>query len=210
MYGLLSKLILTKKLQFAQGKIIGFDIPFSFVPMVSLKQMTDDAINSGSKGITDLYFYGWVYGFVVTKNMIRLFNLKKFEERYKTTMDIIGVLGYGDYQTLSFKRGDYSKFKVLGNPFALLYHPSNKLVCHYIRGMEAGGGTLVHETLMDNIEFECAATNGQYCIHANLNQSNIDNLDKNLANSQIDRDYVKKRQKKLLEEQGYKPADFGF
>ncbi|MCH7902708.1 hypothetical protein IIC68_03060, partial [archaeon] len=162
MYSLLSKLLITGKIKFELGKITAFSDPFALIDLHSLKEMTNDAMDDGIKSITNLYFYGWAYGYNITKNMIRMLKLKKFEERYKVSMDIVTLLGFGDYKTLKFKRGIEAHFKVIANPFALLYHPSNKFVCHYIRGMEAGGGTLVHEKLMDNIEFECAAVNGKY------------------------------------------------
>ena len=209
MYSLLSKLLVTGKIKFEAGKISAFNDPFALIDLQSLKEMTDDAKEGGIRTISNLYFYGWVYGYNTTKNMLKLLKLKKFEERYKVSMDVIGLLGFGDYKTLSFKRADHAKFKVLGNPFALLYHPSNDLVCHYIRGMEAGGGSWVHETLIDNIEFECAAVNGSHCIHANLNQEHIDELDKKLVSSQLDRQYVRARQKKLVEEEGDDPNLFG-
>jgi len=209
MYAYLTKLIISKKLQFTQGKILCFDVPFALIPMESIKYMTDDGIKRGIRGITDVYFYGWVYGFIVTKNMIRLMNLRKFEERYKVSMDVVGVIGFGDYKTESFKRGVHAQFKVLGNPFALEYHPSEDFVCHYLRGMEAGGGTLVHETLMDCIEFDCAAKNGQYCIHANLNLEELEKVDKKLIATQIDFKYVRPKQKALLETHGYNPKDYG-
>lgn len=209
MYSLLSKLLITGKIKFELGQITAFNDPFALIDLYSLKEMTNDAMDGGLKSITDLYFYGWVYGYNITKNMIKLLKLKKFEERYKISMDIIGLLGFGDYKTTKFAKGIEANFKVLRNPFALLYHPNHNLVCHYSRGMEAGGGTLVHETLMDNIEFECAAVNGNYCTHANFNQEKLDLIDKSLINSQIDRVYMKKRQKRLIEEAGDDPSKFG-
>jgi predicted hydrocarbon binding protein len=175
--------------------------------MKSLRAMTDDAMERGIRAITDLYFYGWVYGVFTTKELVNSFKLKKFEERYKISMDIIGVLGIGDYQTLEFQRAKFAKFKVIKDPFPLQYYPSDKFVCHYIRGMEAGGGTLVHEIIMQNIEFECAAKNNDYCVHTNLNLEELDKVDKKLVSSQIDLDYVLKRQRKILEEAGFNPDD---
>ncbi|PIU21320.1 MAG: hypothetical protein COT15_03100 [Candidatus Diapherotrites archaeon CG08_land_8_20_14_0_20_34_12] len=209
MYTLLSKLLLTGKLKFEQGKIVAFDEPFALVPMVSLKKITDDAIAKGQQNIQDVYLEGWIYGLAVTKNLIKLFNLKKFEERYKIAMDIIGVIGFGDYQTLSFKRADHAKFRVIGNPFAKLYYPSKGLkICHYIRGMEAGGGTLVHETIMNNIEFECASETGNDCIHANLAKHRLAEIDKSLVESQLDLNYLLPKQAKILETYGYNPKEF--
>jgi len=209
MYGLLSKLLVSGKLKFEQGRITAFKDPFALIDLYSLKEITDDALEGGIKEISNLYFYGWVYGYHTTKNMIELLKLKQFEERYKISMDVIGLLGFGDYQTLSFKRADHAKFKVIQNPFALLYHPSDKSVCHYIRGMEAGGGTLVHGTLIDNVEFECAAKNGKYCIHANLNQKNLAAVDKSVLDSQLDLDLIKTRQRKFIKEMGDDPKKLG-
>lgn len=209
MYGILSKLLITGKLKFTNGKIIGFDLPFGLIPMSSIKSMTDDVMKKGIKDISDLYFHGWVYGYTVTKNLVKLLNLKKFEERYKVAMDIVGVVGFGDYRTLSFKQADHAKFKVLGNPFALQYYPSNKFVCHYLRGMEAGGGCWVHEILINNIEFECAAITGSNCLHMNLSPARIAEVDKKLLKSQLDIDYVIKREKEFIKDCGDDPSFFG-
>lgn len=210
MYALLSKLLLSGKLKFEHGKIIAFDEPFGLIPMISLKKITDDAIARGPKGILDLYLEGWIYGLAITKNLIRMFKLKKFEERYKVAMDIVGVVGFGDYQTLSFKRADHAKFKVVGNPFAKLYYPSKgQKICHYLRGMEAGGGTLVHETIMNNIEFECASETGNDCLHANLAKHRLAEVDEKLVKSQLDLDYLLPKQAEILKRYGYDPKEFG-
>lgn len=208
-YRLLTKLLISGKVKFTAGKIIAFDNYFALVPLLFIKEMTDDAMKLGKKAINDLYFYGWLYGLATTKDIVRIFKLRKFEERYKVCMDIIGVLGFGDYKTLSFKRADHAKFKVLDNPFAKQYYPSDKLVCHFLRGVEAGGGTLVHEILINNIEFECTAGNRIYCLHSNLSPENIDKLDKRLVDSQLDRQYLLKKQKEVMERYGYNPSDFG-
>ena len=76
--------------------------------------------------------------------------------------------------------------------------------------MEAGGGTIVHEVLINNLEFECAAINGKYCLHANLSQDNIDKSDKKLISSQLDRKYLRKRQEQVLKETGNDPSKYGF
>jgi len=212
MYAFLSKLLISGKLKFDQGKILAFDEPFTLVPMVSIKEMTNDAINGGIKEISDLYYYGWVYGYTVTKELIKLFVLKKFEERYKISMDVASMVGFGDYTTLSFKRGEHAKFQIHKNPFAMQYYQSKQKImcCHYLRGMEAGGGTLVHETLMNNIEFECTAINGQNCIHANLNEDKWKQVPSELLDSQLDIEYLRKRQKEFVISMGDDPANLYF
>jgi len=209
MYGLISKLLISGNLKFEPGRITVFTNSFSLIDMFALKKMTDDAEAEGIKGISDLYFYGWAFGYHTTRKIIELLKLRKFEERYKITMDVIGLLGFGDYKTTSFKHAEHANFKVLGNPFAHQYYPGKKFVCHYIRGMEAGGGSLVHESHFDNIEFDCEAVNGSFCHHQNLSQENMDKVDKKLIKSQIDRPYVKKRQIEVIEEIGDDPSNIG-
>lgn len=208
MYGLLTKLLISGKLKFKEGEIILFDEPIAFVPMVSIMQMTRDAIEKGKRAINDLYFYGWVYGYVVTLAMVKKFKLKKFEERYKVAMDIASLCGFGDYKTLSFRPG-HSHFKVLENPFALEFYPSKQMIDHYLRGMNAGGGTLVHEEIINCIEFECTAINGSYCLMDNVNKKEMDKFDQKLVNSQIDYEYLLERQKKLIIECKEKPEEYG-
>jgi len=208
MYGLLTKLIISKQLKFEEGEIILFGEPIAFVPMISLIHMTRDAIKKGKKAIYDLYHYGWVYGYVVTLAMVKKFGLKKFEERYKVSMDIASLCGFGDYKTLNFVKG-HSNFKVLKNPFALEFYPSKKLVDHYLRGMNAGGGTLVHMKIINCIEFKCAAQNGSFCRFENMEKKVLDKVDKKLVKSQLDYNYLLKKQEALIEECKEKPEDYG-
>ncbi|MCX8158158.1 MAG: hypothetical protein N3D73_00660 [Candidatus Diapherotrites archaeon] len=207
--GTLAKLLLGRKIKFEQGKIIAFDLPFFLCSMETIKEMTRDALKKDIKALTDLYFYGWVYGFVVTKNIVNQLKLKKFEERYKVCMDIMSVLGFGDYQTLSFKRADHAKFKVIGNPFALQFYKNDNIFCYFVRGIESGGGCWVHETLMNNVEFECAAQNGQYCLHANLAPHRIAELGEEFIKKQFDLSYLIEKETKFMKDFGEDPAFFG-
>ena len=202
MYAFLSKLLISGKLKFSEGRITAFEEPFSLVPMVSIKAMTDDAISEGIKAISDLYYYGWIYGYEVTKELVNIFKLKKFEERYQISMQVASMVGFGDFKTQMFERAKIADFKVLKNPFALQYYKSDAHVCHYLRGMEAGGGTIVHETIINNIEFECTCNNGEFCHHKNLNQSLMEQVDKKLLNEQLDLDYVLKRERDYISKVG--------
>lgn len=207
MYGFLSKLIISKQLKFNEGEIVLFGEPIAFMPMASLFYMTKDAIKNGKKAINDLYYYGWVYGYVLTLAMVKKFGLRKFEERYKVSMDIASLCGFGDYKTLDFVKG-HSNFKVLKNPFALEFYPSKNMVDHYLRGMNAGGGSLVHMKIINCIEFECAAKNGSYCRFENLDKKRLDKVDKKLVDSQLDYKYLLKKQKTLIEDCKEKVEDY--
>jgi hypothetical protein len=150
--------------------------------------MTEDAMNEGLDGVSKLYFEGWVYGFMITKNLVELYHLKKFEERYKVTMDITALCGFGSYKTLEFEKAHHSKFKIIQNPLALLFHGEGRheKIDHYLRGMNAGGGTIVHERMVSCIELECAAENGSHCLHLNCIDSLKDQLPQDLVSSQYD------------------------
>jgi hypothetical protein len=208
MYGLITKLLVSGKLKFKEGEIDIFGEPFAFVPMASIIQMTRDAMKEGKRSINKLYFYGWVYGFVVTLGMVKKFKLKKFEERYKISMDIAALVGFGDYQTLNFKPG-HSHFKTIKNPFALEFYPSKVLVDHYLRGMNAGGGAVVHEEIMNCIESKCAAQNGSFCLFDNASPDEMDKLDQKLVKSQLEYNYLLKRQRELILECREKPKKYG-
>jgi hypothetical protein len=205
MYGFLTKLVLSKRLKLEEGKITIFDEPFAFVPMVSLVQMTKDAVERGTQALNDLYFYGWVYGYEVTRHVLKSFGLhtglQSFNDRYSVVMNIVELVGFGDYKTSVFKVGD-ARFKNFDNPFALKFYPSNAMVDHYLRGMNAGGGTLVHEVLINCIELECAAINGKYCNFVNASNDTLKQFDQNLVNSQLDLNYLTTREKKFIEEMG--------
>ena len=62
---------------------------------------------------------------------------------------------------------------------------------------------------MNNLEFECTAGNGKYCLHSNFNPENVDKIDKKIVKSQLDKVYTLKKQKEFLERYGYNPTDFG-
>lgn len=205
MYGFLTKLFLSKRFKLEQGKVTIFDEPFAFIPMVSFVQMTKDAIERGRQAINDLYFYGWVYGYEVTRHLLKSFGvhtgLQSFNDRYTVTMNIVELVGFGDYKTESFTVGD-ARFKNHDNPFALKFYPSKIMVDHYLRGMNAGGGALVHEMLVNCIELECAAINGKYCNFVVGSHDTLKKFDQDLVSSQLDLEYLLNRQKKLIEEAG--------
>jgi hypothetical protein len=216
MYGFMTKLIASGKLKFSEGKISLLNEPMAMISMNSIKEMTDYAMSSGTEeDIAELYFHGWTYGYSFCYHMAQAFDLKRFEERYKVTMDTAAMCGFGDYQTMSFKKGHYSYFKVLENPFALLYYQQRKgkkgekiYVDHFLRGMNGGGGTTVHERMVDCVELECAANNGKYCIHKNVTEEEMNKLDQDLAKSQVNLKLLRPRQFKLIKSMGHDPKKY--
>jgi len=207
-YGMLSKFIISGKLKFKQGEILFLEQPMTFFPLRTLKVMTDDAIKRGPKAVQELYFYGWHFGYTFTHKLAEVFELKKFEERYKVIMDIAELIGFGAYETLNFKHAHHSKFKNIKNPFALLYYPSDQLVCHFVRGMNAGGGTIAHEKLLQCIEMECCARNNEYCLFYNVSDEALKEFDKKIIKQQLDLTWLKKKQIELIKSLGHDPKKY--
>ncbi|RLJ03541.1 MAG: hypothetical protein DRP11_00380 [Candidatus Aenigmatarchaeota archaeon] len=208
MYGFLSRLIISKRLQFEQGKIIFVGQPMSFLSLLTLKEMTLDAMKEGKRGINRLYYYGWHSGYTFTKAYMETLKLRPFEETFKLIMDVSSMIGYGDYQTLEFKQRKYSKFKNIENPFGLLFYPSDKMYCHFIRGINAGGGTALHGVLMNGLEFECTAQNGKYCLFMNIENSIIKKKYSDIAKEQLDMEWLKKKQLELIKRCGEDPKKY--
>lgn len=174
MLGLVTKLMVSGQLRFDKGKIMALGENVCMIPMVYVKSATRIALKhhrkeKNSRDLEELYFEAWTAGYEITKKMVREYKLRKFEERYKFAMDIISLFGFGDYRTIDFKRAHHSYFEVEKNPFALMFHPSSKKVDIFLSGANSGGGTIVHEVVMNCVERECAAINGKICKFVNCN-----------------------------------------
>ncbi|UCG95267.1 MAG: 4-vinyl reductase [archaeon] len=210
MYGFLTKLLLSGKLKFELGEIKFARENVTIISMDTMKDITDDALKEGKKGILRIYMYGWHEGFNFTKDYMKDLKLKKFEETYKLIMDVAEMIGYGDYKTLDFEQKKFSKFKNIGNPFAKLYHPSKDVVCHFVRGMNAGGGTALHEVLMNGIELECTAQNGNHCLFMNVSNKILredPNFSK-IVKKQLDLEKLKSRQIEIIKKYGDDPKKY--
>lgn len=208
MYGFLTKLLISGRLKFTEGEIDFVGQPMTFLPLKTLKEMTLDAHKQGKKAIQQLYLYGWHFGFTFTLPYMRTFKLKKFEETYKLIMDVAAMIGFGDYHTFEFKQKKYSKFENKKNPFGLLFYPSKEMVCHFIRGMNAGGGTALHGILMNGIEFECTSQNKTRCLFMNVENSILEKQYKKMADEQLDLEWLKKKQLKIIKDFGENPNNY--
>ena len=201
----LMQLALGGEIEFADGKIIILSTPMMMVSANSIKRMTEDAIADGIEGIARLYFEGWAYGYDITYNLVKRYKLKLGPDRYQVTMHITDVCGFGSYSTIEFKIGSYSDFYVIGNPLALMFHKEGKhdKVDHYLRGMNAGGGVVVHERFITCIELECAAENGKRCRHMNITDEMLDKVDPKLVESQYPKDILRKKEIEYIKSRGH-------
>jgi len=199
MYGLVSKLLISRNLRFEEGKIIVLDEPVCMLPLVYVKIATDLSMkhheaNRNDRSLEEMYFEAWVAGYEITKNLTRIYKLNKFEERYRVTMDLVSLFGFGKYETFEFESKKYAYFKVIKNPMALEFYPSKKKVDVFLAGANAGGGVIVHETLINCVELECAAINGQFCKFVNCNYELFKQYTEKGETYDMDWDYVIKKE----------------
>ncbi len=205
MYGFLTKLLISKQLSFEEGEILFFKQPMCIFPIEFYKYLTISTLRD-KKIMKELYLEAWKAAYVWTYNVVNTYKLQKFEERYKLTMDTVAMAGFGEYKTTDFKRGFFSKFEVTNNPLALELYPSKKPIDHLLRGINAGGGTVVHERILNCIELECAAINGKICKFLNANKFLIikDVNKKILKDQLLNFNEILKEEEKFLKSLGHK------
>ena len=200
----ITKLLISKQLKFEEGQIIFLQEPMSFVPIDFYVHLTKEIMKK-RREMMQVYLDAWKSGVIFMRGVAKRYTMKKFQERYMEAMNIISSAGFGDYQTLEFVPAKYAYFKIFNNPIAEKFHPTKEPIDHVLRGFNAGGGTPVHERIINTIETECKAVNGKYCIHLNgateiLKKPKF----KKFVKKQLDLKYLLKEQKKFLKEINYK------
>lgn len=199
MYGLFTKLLIAKQIKLEEGKIIVLGQPICMLPMVYVKLATNFSIkhhenNKNDKSLEELYLEAWAAGYEVSKQLVKIYKLKTFEERYRMVMDVVSLFGFGKYQTLEFEGKKYAYFKVFGNPFALEFYPSKQKMDIFLAGANAGGGCIVHECLINCVELECTAINGSYCKFVNCNYELFNKYKEKGETYDLDWDYIVKKE----------------
>lgn len=158
------KLLLSGQLNWTEGRINLLGVYNFIAPIEFFEYYTKFIKELGNKKELDNYYLsGWVAGYVITKNLMKTYKLKTPQERYTTAMEFLEVGGFGKYKTMEFTPGVRSHFQYLTNPLPMKFYPSKEPVCDFIRGIGAGGGTWVHNKIVNCIELKCAAMNGKYC-----------------------------------------------
>lgn len=205
MYGFFSKLLLSRKLKFTEGKILLLDQPMAFVPVDYFIEETRRVLESNDwDERMRLYLDAWKSGVFFMRDFSKGYDVKKFEDRYNLAMEIISMAGFGDYKTLAFKGGVFAHFNIINNPIAESFYPSKKFVDFMTQGFNAGGGTIVHETIINTIETACKAVNGKNCTHINANVEYLQSYkDQKLVKSQLDLDWLLPKQKEFIKQKKY-------
>jgi predicted hydrocarbon binding protein len=200
----ITKLLISKQLRFEEGQIIFLEEPMAFVPIDFYVHLTKEILKK-RREMLEAYLDAWKAGVIFMRRVAQRYSMRKFEERYKEAMDIISSAGFGDYKTLEFEGGKYAYFKIFNNPIAEKFFPSKKPIDHILRGFNAGGGTPVHERIINTIETECKAVNGKFCIHLNAATEVLQqNKFKKIVKKQLNLKFLLKEQKKFLKQINYK------
>ena len=204
-HGFISKLLLARKLNFEKGKILLLNQPMAFVPIDFFIEETQRVLETKDRAeMMRLYLDAWKSGVFFMNGFIKQYNVKKFEDRYNLAMEIISMSGFGDYQTLDFKGGVFAHFNIINNPVAEYFHPSKIMVDFITRGFNAGGGTIVHETIINTIETQCKAMNGKMCTQINASLDYLKGFtDQNLVKDQLDMKWLLPRQKEFIRRKKY-------
>ncbi len=159
----LFKLLATKKLVFEDGKISLGVTDYNLLPTIFISSLTE-YFHSRDE-LDKLYLISWFWGFDCVKYANQTLGLESTEEVYKVGMDLAASMGMGVYDTNNYYPGRYTKFKIKENPYLrhLKVEKFDKPVDVFTSGAMAGGGSLVHDKVCQNIETKCKATGSSDC-----------------------------------------------
>ncbi len=117
----------------------------------------------GAKASNLLYQSGFQGGTLSSKRYREVFGLSD-EEIIRFMVAMGPQIGWGRFE---LERFDGNKkvliVKVYHSPFAEGYGPSSNPVCHMIRGVLGGMGSLVFRKEIDSKEVSCLAKGDEYC-----------------------------------------------
>lgn len=190
--------MISGQLKFEQGRILFLNQPMEIVPANFFVELTKKILKGSKQKMLEYYLSAWKSGYEYMYNFVKEYKVKTSKERYALAMDIIASAGFGDYKTLEFKHGEFTHFKVFKNPVSLKFFPTKRVVDHILRGFNAGGGSIVHDTIVNCIELVCSAQNGEFCEFYNISQNSLTKINKKIINSQLNLKYLLPEQKEFI------------
>ncbi len=203
-YGLFGKWLISGQLKISEGDISLLGQRVAMLPTSFFVEMEKTVQKSNSPTLRDdVYLWAWKIAYLYIKKFVEEYGLKTFEERYKWGMDIASLAGFGDYKTIDYHDKEYSYFYIINNPIAEAFYPSKKAVDTFLRGINAGGGTACHMQIVNCLETDCQAINGQKCVFITGTERAHEKFGvSDLYAEQLDLDYVLPQQKEFLRKVG--------
>ena len=203
--GLFGKWLIERQLIIHDGEISLLNQRVAMIPVSFFVELHKYALKSKDKRFKDdLYLWAWKTAYLYIKKFDEEYGLKTFEERYRWGMDVAAAAGFGDYKTIDYKPGQYSHFYVFNNPIAQAFYPYKEPVDIMLRGINAGGGTACHLKIVNCLETECQAINGERCVFVTGTEKAHRKMGiEHLYATQIDLDYILPIQKEIIKELGW-------
>lgn len=159
---LISKLLMTKQLQFDEGKIDVKGMKMNLLPSNSTSAFMKYFLET--KELEKLYMLSWFWGHTVVYNISKKFGLEKPEEIYSMGMNFGEAMGFGLYCTHDYHPGEYTHFEIENNPFLESIDSEREEPIDYvISGIMGGGGCMVHEEVCQNVEIKCMNAGDELC-----------------------------------------------
>ncbi len=117
----------------------------------------------GERASQILFESGFQGGSLSSKRYREAFGLSD-EEIVRFMMEMGSQIGWGRFELVRFDSAKkHCVVKVYHSPFAEAYGPSPKPICHMIRGVLGGMGSLVFEKVIESKESSCLAKGDECC-----------------------------------------------
>ncbi len=122
---------------------------------------TKEYLLKDKKERTKFYLLGWTSGLIIMRNFERKTKIKDRKESYLYGMDLASFMGFGEFRTLEYDVGKFALFEIPNNPIVKYFYPSKEPVDYFISAFQAGGGSVAHDGIIENVELECGAVTGK-------------------------------------------------
>lgn len=116
----------------------------------------------GEKASSILYQSGFQGGTLSSKRYREVFGFSD-EEITQFMVEMGPQIGWGRFELERFDAHKILIVRVYHSPFAEAYGPSSKPVCHMIRGVLGGMGSLALRRDIESKEVSCLAKGDEYC-----------------------------------------------
>lgn len=157
----LIKLLVSGLIKISKGNIKVFGMDMGLLPIFYVYLLTKEYLLKDKDARTKFYFLAWSSGLLIMKRFEEEVKIKDPKESYLYGMDLATFMGFGEFKTLEYSVGDYALFEVPNNPLIKYFYPSKEPVDYFISAFQAGGGSVSHRNIIENLELECGAMTGK-------------------------------------------------
>lgn len=157
----LIKLLMSGLFKISKGNIKVFGMDMGFLPISYIYLFTKEYLLKDKDTRTKFYFLGWSSGLIIMRRFEEETKIEDPKESYLYGMDLASFMGFGEFKTLEYSIGDFALFEIPNNPLIKYFYPSKEPVDYFISAFQAGGGSVAHRNVIENLEIECGAVTGK-------------------------------------------------